>query len=182
MIRGLSVGRPGPILPGPAGATKGGAALGIKRISVPLAKVNSAGTTRTSATVAARIVNPSRRLSCALSVAFELETQGSITTYSSATWTVRALRPGGDDGRESELHTIESGIALPRMYELDSAIRALLVTCSVTIPQRSGTNLAGDWRLVVEWEPNITMCEEEILALYSQCDASLVLKTDPLAP
>lgn len=178
-------GQVGPRSADPAGATGGFTSTGIKRIPTHLAKVNTSGTALTSATVRARVRNPSSRLRCTISVSFEPATKTIVDSYTGSTWIVRALRPGDNEGgQECELHTLESGLALPRAYTIDDQIRLVEIRATLAIPtDGAAANLAGVWRMVTEWEPTIPMCDEEVFGLYSQCDASLVVGTArPLAP
>lgn len=167
----------------PAGSADGGGFIEPLVRRVVLAKVNTAGTSRTSAAVAARIYNPAARLVCSFSVTFEPRTPQDFSNYNSATWSVRVMR-GAFEGREAKLHALFTGIALPEQYEVTSAARSLLIESTVTIPQTAAAAaIEGEWVLQVEWEPAISMCPGEAAALYSRCGATQTLRAaGPLAP
>lgn len=178
-----SIGQVGAKLDRAAGARTSLYGPGINRKVVPIGRVNTSGTQRTSGDIVARIYNPSRKLSCGFSVAFDPDTKQAISSYAGATWTPRAMQAGANGG-EAELHTLETSQPLPRMYELDSAIRIVRLTCSLRIPtDATPTSIAGNWVLVVEWEPNQLMCIEEVNELYANCSVVLSQQlAGPLAP
>lgn len=154
----------------------------MKHIPLSLAKVNTSGTTRTSASVAARIDNPSARLVHSFSLAFEPKTPQAFTNYQSAVYSATAIRPRLD-GRESTLHAIFSNRSLPELWEVSSAVRGIIVEATLKIPlTAAAAEVEGEWVLVAEWEPAMPMCEEEFWDLASGCVARQTLYTDPLAP
>jgi len=173
-----------PQSPVAAGLSTAAGFAGPKQIRTVLAKVNTSGTTLTSASVAARIDNPAARLVCGFSLSFEPKIPQVFTNYASAAWTATAMRPGGGTGREAKLHNIFSAQALPQLYEIASAVRSVLIEATVTIPLTAGAvAIEGEWVLVSEWEPGMPMCLDEIAALYARCNAQVVLApASALAP
>jgi hypothetical protein len=158
--------------------------LRIKAVSKVLARVNTAGTQVLTATVRATIKNPSRRLSCMFSLTFEADDNQVPNSYTSAAWTARAIRRNRITGKSGQLHTLVSSQALPNAYELDSAIREILITAALAIPATSApATLPGNWVLLVEWEPNQpAMCQDEIENLFGDCDVSVNGTEPTLAP
>lgn len=155
--------------------TEQGPPLRIKAVAVKLARVETSGAANTTGTPKATIKNPSRRLSCMFSLTFEPDEPKAVASYTSSTWTVQAMRPNRRTGKRGELHALVSAQALPNAYELDSAIRELKIATSLAIPTTAGAAaIAGDWVLLVEWEPNQpAMCDKEIEDLFSFCDATV---------
>jgi hypothetical protein len=145
------------------------------RKSVVLGRVESSGTSRTSASVAALINNPAARLVCSFSITFEPDTVQPISDYNSASWTATAMRVG-EDGRQAQLHDIFSGELLPQLYEVSTATRLILLTATLKIPLTAGSAaIPGRWICEAQWEPAMPMCETEIAALYSQTGLSVAL-------
>lgn len=167
-----------------AGAREGGGWVEPNVRRVVLAKVNTAGTTRTSASVAARLDNPSARLVCSFSITFEPTTPQNFTNYNSAEWTARIVRPNSQDGREALLHELFGNEALPQGYEMTSSMRGVLITATLTIPlDGGGSAIEGNWVCEAQWEPAIPMCPEEAAAMYSRTALKLALAAaGPLAP
>ncbi len=181
------IGQSAPVSTQPAGLGPSAAGFAsAKQLDPPLvlARVNSSGTTRTSVSVAARIVNPTARLICSFGIGFEPDTQQAIGSFPLAVWSATAMRPGGNRGREARFHAIFTSQALPQQYEIASAVRLVLLEATLTIPLTGGAvAIPGNWILSVEWEPAMPMCPEEISALYGRCTAQRSL--DPagdLAP
>jgi len=169
-----------------APSTRAGAGVGIHRQRQPLVRVGLAGSGQLTGTVVAWVHTPTSRLRCGVSLAYESDTPHVITSYASAAWTITAMREGTGGGREAELHALVTAQALPNMYELDSSIRLLRVSCDLTVPQPSSVNpsslaTSGNWVLVAEWEPNMAMCDEDVLAFYNQCSANIGQTTAPLS-
>jgi hypothetical protein len=177
-LAGLHVpgaGQSSPISSRPAGTPGIGGMIRAARKSVVLARVESAGTSRTSASVAALINNPAARLVCGFSISFEPDTVQAISNYNSAAWTATAMRVG-EDGRQSALHAIFTSQVLPQLYEVSTAVRQILITATVTIPlTAAAAAIPGRWICEAQWEPGMPMCEEEIAALYSQTGLSVAL-------
>lgn len=138
-----------------------------------MGRVETSGTSQTSATRKATILNPSRRLSCSISLSFEPDQPVTLTGYGTGcVWTLTAYRMNPENRRVATLHTIESGQALPRLYEVDTAVRLIEVSAVMTIPQSAAGNVAGDWILACEWEPNQFIsdpCGDEVANLLSLC-------------
>lgn len=157
---------------------------GTLKLVGPLAVCNLSGTSNTSGTAYARIVNPSARLRCTFSVSFQPAIAGAITDYgvSGSTWDVRAMSPGSNGGPDSELHLLQSSQSLPRSYELDSGIKVVRVTAGLQIPRRSAVEIAGNWVIEVEWEPSVPMCADELQALFGRCGLSTQPVVNPLVP
>lgn len=149
--------------------------LRIHPVSKELARVATTGTTNTTATVRATIRNPSRRLSCCFTIAFETPDGQRPANYSGADWTVRAMRKNRITGRTAPMHLLQDAIELPAGYELDSAIREIEVAADLTVPVSSApAAIAGSWVLLVEWEPNQpSMCDDEIERLFADCDVGV---------
>lgn len=148
----------------------------IKPLSIVLARVPSTAGAANSVTMRATIKNPSRRLSCMFSIAFEADVTEVPNSYNSSTWTVRAMRKNRMTNRTGQMHLLVNGQALPNGYELDSAIRELLITATLAPPLRvDGTTvIPGNWVLLAEWEPNQpAMCEKEIEDLFGDCDVAV---------
>lgn len=169
---------------GPAGTRPGSAGYSVKSERVQLARVNASGASNATGTAIARINNPSRRLSCSVSVAFEPDSPQAIPNYAGATYTLTAMRPGTNASKEARLHTILAATALPHAYEMDTAIRAIEVSAALTIPLTAGAAaIPGDWVLVVEWEPNQNLCIEDYEAQLARASAYLARgPSAPLAP
>jgi hypothetical protein len=168
-------GQGAPISGRPAGTPGIGGMIRPNRKTVVLARVNSAGTTRTSASVAALVVNPAARLICSLSISFEPDTVQAIGSFAAATWTATAQRIG-EDGRQSQLHPIFTSQVLPQLYEVSTGVRLILLTATVTIPlTAAAAAIPGRWICEAQWEPGMPMCEEEVAALYSQTGLSVAL-------
>jgi len=145
------------------------------RKSVSLARVESSGTSRTSASVAALVVNPAARLICSFSITFEPDTVQALANYNSAVWSARAMRVG-EDGRQAQLHEIFTSEGLPQLYEVGTAVRLIMLSATVTIPLTAGAAaIPGRWICEAQWEPAMPMCEDEIAALYSQTGLSVAL-------
>ena len=179
---GMGPGR-GPIKPpGPPGSTSDRiASLVIPQL---LGRVNSAGTSNTSDVIVAKVRNPSSRLRCIIEGIFQPDAGVAVNSYTAPSWILRAMRGAADGYREVELHTIESGLALPRAYELDSAVSLVQVTATITIPTDvAAAVITGNWSLIARWEANQPLCEADLLALYAMCGCEVVTKqVIPLAP
>lgn len=168
--------------PGGEGASL--ASVGRKVLHQVIGRVNTSGTTNTSDTVVAKMLNPSSRLRGIIEAFFVADTQQLVNDYQSPSWVLRALRPPGNGYREAELHVVENGLALPRAYEIDSLVRAMRISATITIPLTpAAASIAGNWVISATWEPNTPMCDDEVLELYDKCGLELVTKqTEPLAP
>lgn len=180
------LGYSGPITDRPAGPqAQAGGATGVYQTRIPLAQVNTSGTSNPTATAIARVFNPSKQLSCAFSVAFEPSSLITpVANFQSAKWTTTAMRPGGRDAREAYLHAIESAINLPRLYEMETAVRMVEISCALTVPlDGGGAAIAGNWVVTAEWEPDQPMCDDDVAALYAKCALLVAVRpTSPLAP
>lgn len=156
--------------------------LRIKTVSQALCRINSNSSTSGSVTVRASVLMPSRRLSCMISLAFESGDGQTPNGFNSSTWVLRAIRRNEATGRRARLHTLASE-SLPSGYELDSAIREVEVEATLKAPLTAGSAaIAGEWVLLVEWEPNQpSMCEEEIRELFSYCEATVQGTTSTVA-
>jgi hypothetical protein len=168
-------GQSAPISARPAGTPGIGGMIRANTKRLVLARVNTSGTTRTSADVTATIINPAARLICSFSLSFDPDSPQSFANYNSAVWSARGIRIG-DGGRQAALHEIFTSEALPQLYEASTAVRVIEVSATLTIPlTAAAATVAGNWVLEAQWEPGIPMCEEEIAALYSQTGLSLGL-------
>jgi hypothetical protein len=165
----------------PAGQGTRPGSIGRKVERKQLARVESAGTSQPTGDVTCRILNPSRRLTCTFAIVFEPDTVQTLVFPGAAVWTPRGFIPGGDGGREVLVHALETGIAIPRMYELDSMLPGVNIAATLAVV----TNLAaatvpGTWVLRAAWEPNQPVCEDEVSSLYTGCNADVVPLTAPL--
>lgn len=178
------VGQVAPLSRLPAGAVARGGWIEPKEVPVVLAKVNTSGTSRTSASVAARVDIPAGRLIVGVSVGFEPATAQAFTNFASAVWSATAIRPRIDGGKEARLHSIFAGRALPEQWEVTTTVRSILIEATVTVPLTAASAaIEGEWVLMAVFEPAIPMCEEEVAAIYSRCGARQTLfASGPLAP
>jgi hypothetical protein len=117
------------------------------------------------------VYTPSRRLSVGIEVFFEpnVEAESVIALYN-ATWTTRA-KAVGVKLSDVNLHVIESAVALPRMYELDSSIRIFRVQADFVSPPTTAAAVFvfGNWYLRALWEPNTPLRDEELQHLFADC-------------
>ena len=162
-----------------------GGALGPKIHRLPLAKANTSGTTQTSGTIVARLRNPSRKLGCGFQIHFEVhQADGrTVESYDAAPanlWTTRVYDPEGGH----VLHTIQSSVAIPRQYEMETFAPGVQITAVLGLPRDIAAGaIAGTWVLITRWEPVVPMCDDEVRALYAQCAVTLDRGlTAPLAP
>lgn len=144
---------------------------------VLLSKVLSSSTTGLVSIVAA-VKNPSRRLSCFISVAFEPSSKQPVASYSTQpVWSVTPLRLNRHTNQRVPLQVLSyaSAANLPAAIEVDTAVREFRIAGSLYVPKDSTpATIAGDWVLLVEWEPNQPgMCVDEWEALFKFCDATL---------
>jgi hypothetical protein len=154
----------------PAGQAARAGYLGQKIIEVPIAKVASSGTSNATDPFQVRIINPSRRLGCGFAVLFKPDTAQTVADWPSSTWTPIAFDPIGGEF----IHELESAIALPRMYELESYVPGVIVQGTLGVPtDAAAATVPGMWLLRVRWEPCIPMCDEEAQSIYAACSASL---------
>jgi len=151
------------------------APLRIKPLSKVLARVDAASTAGQTVTARATLKNPSRRLSVCFSVAFEADDNSVPNTYPDSTWSARAVRRNRLTGKNPQAHALITAQVLPNMYELDSAIREILITAVLGVPLDGAAGVvSGNWVLLAEWEPNQpAMCEPEIKALFEIVDLSV---------
>lgn len=162
----------GPRTGRPQGSQPRGGALGPKVLEpIKLADVRTTGTL-TTATVAARIINPSRKLTCTFGIAFRPSSGKAIATFSaSSVW-----RPQGfDPGTNSLVHyLLDSDEALPALYEMESALRGAIVRATLGIPKdATPATIEGTWFLLATWEPSMPLCDEEAQELYGYASASV---------
>jgi hypothetical protein len=142
---------------------------GLRQKSELVALTNQSGATPAQAVVAVK--TPSRRLSAMVEVFFEplTDAESSIVLYN-ATWTTRA-KAIGIRLSDANLNPINSALALPDSYELDSAIRILRVQADFTTPPTNAllAFVFGTWYLRARWEPNTPMTDEELNQLFNDC-------------
>ena len=160
-------------------------ALGPKILPVPLAKVNTSGTTQTSGTIVARLRNPSRKLGCGFQIHFEVhQTDGrTVNSFAAApanVWTTRVYDPDGGH----LLHELQNSVTIPRQYEMETFAPGVQITATLGLPlDIAAAAIAGTWVLLVKWEPVIPICDDEARSLYSQCAVTLERGLAiPLAP
>ena len=109
--------------------------LRIKSRSVVLARVNTSGTTLTSASAVARIRNPSRRLSLIVTIAFEADGNQRPASYGTSVWQMRAMRPNRVTGRTAPLHLVVAD-ALLLEFELQLLIEIVHLVPGVLLVLR----------------------------------------------
>jgi hypothetical protein len=130
----------------------------------------------TTGTARARVTNPSSRYMLGMSIAFEPTNPsgGSINSNSTA-WTINAIRPGGDEGREARGHEVQAATNAPDFYEVNSTVREFEIIAALTVPlDAGGAAIVGVWVLVAEWEPAMSLCQEDIDYVYGRAAATLV--------
>lgn len=155
----------------------------VRAISRVIARVNTSGTSNTTGTPIVWVRNPSRRLSCFVSVSFEPDVTATIGSYTSSTYGMTAYRRNRTNARLAELHTLlTSGTSLPHAMEFDSAVRVIRVATSLAIPTVGGSSVAGNWVCSCEWEPNQPMDDDTVRALLNLCDVELAGEPPTLAP
>jgi hypothetical protein len=166
----------------PAGAQIRPGAQAKKYERKELALVRAAGTSQPTGAITARIVNPSRRLTCSWSIVFESDAVVEIDTWDAASvMTARAC--SFDSGREVLEHVLQNAVALPTGYEMDSLVSGVRIVATLGIPlDAAAAVVPGSWILKVTWEPDQPLCDDEVVALYSQCAADCVPVRTPLVP
>ena len=164
----------------PAGQVVRAGWLGQKIVTVGLAEVAAAGTSQPTATFQARIINPSRKLGCGFAVLFRPATGQTVVTWTASVWTPRGFEPTNG----APLHVLESSIAVPRMYEMETYSPGVIVTGTLGVPvNATPATVPGTWELIVRWEPCMPMCDDEALAIYGACSAGLDFgPSAPLVP
>lgn len=143
---------------------------GNKRVKeqVELLLINPADATARSKRLIA--ITPSRRISFAIEVWFEADNGVStlILAYPTSNWDIIALARGVNTGFNL-LHTLQSAQIIPKMYELDSALRGIYVAVHMKAATNDGTPVAGKWYCRGYWEPNTPMDDSELTSLFSAC-------------
>lgn len=144
-----------------------------RSVAKVLARVETSGSQNLTSSPIAWIKNPSRRLSCFISLSFEPDTPGVVGSYTSSTYSLEAWRKNRTNGKTAQLHALLSSTNLPHAYELDSAIRLIKLAGTLAIPTIGGSSAAGNWVALCEWEPNQTIDETTLRALLRECDVEL---------
>lgn len=149
-----------------------------------LGEVRASGTTQTTATAVARILNPSKALNLVYGVVFEPANPITIDSFQTAAWTHRVFVPATAGFREVLGQALETGIALPKLYEADSGAPGILITATLAIPlDASAAAIPGRWLARAWWEPTVPMCEADVRGLFAMCSISRDSgPTIPLAP
>lgn len=168
-------GRGAGVSPGPAGMAAG-VGVPIKSERLVLGTVSGASLV-TTANVTARVDNPSGRLNYSLSLAYEPNASGTpvVAGANPTTWSIQAMRPGIDGGRDAYLHSVLASTNAPYLWEGISAVRQFQVATVLYVPvDGAAAAVPGRWVLVAEWEPALDLCAEDISQLFSRCRARLV--------
>lgn len=137
----------------------------------------------TTKTAYVRIYTPSNRLRICATLAIEMTTKNNqaVPSFStSPTWAIRAVGRNPQTGNESPLRVVYppggTTTTWPDAFEADSALKIL--QAEITIPA-TPFNMSTDYynetcdvNLIVTWEPNIQIPEDELRRLYSLCNVS----------
>lgn len=163
-----AIGYSGPAMPqaGPSGALSGFVPAWVdRRILADVQQEPPDADDVTTGTARARVIVPSAKLIVAMTLGFEPETPGPITSYTSAAWSATLVRPAPPGGRECDLHALWSSETLPQGRVVAALQGEIAIAAALSIPTASGTALKGQWVLEVAIEAGMPMCSEEWTAL-----------------
>jgi hypothetical protein len=146
-----------------------------------MAVADGVGATGAIPTILAQVYNPSNRLRCIVTIAYEADTSNVDPAFATTVpnWSVTPMSKNPVSGRETPLQVVypEPGTGnqnTPDSYEVDTNIKLLRISLEgLTDASLSASYVPTTGRcnvmLIAEWEPSVEMSKEERDALYAQC-------------
>lgn len=128
------------------------------------------------------VYTPSNRLRIAVYVVFEPDTTNLDVSYQAGNeniWSITSMSRNPNTGKETSLQNAypNSGTKnLPDAYEADSAVELLRVNVTLKHNAFAVAYVAATERvncnIIVTWEPNTPMTQEQFFELCARCDVS----------
>lgn len=122
--------------------------------------------TATTGTAKARVIVPDPNLVVGMTLGFEMNTPGIISSYNTATWSATLVRPGR---RDADLHALWTTETLPQGRSVSGLVGDIALSAAMTIPTSAGTGAPGQWVLEVTFKAAVPMCPEDEHELYAAC-------------
>ncbi len=111
---------------------------------------------------------PARRISAYIALFFVPSTPTDTfdISYTNCVWDLWAVEKS-PNGESIGLYIVDAAAQVPRVYEVDSAIRDYTVFADLVGPSSGGK--AGKWYAKTRFEPNTPMDDKELIDLFNDC-------------